>query len=178
MARTPWKAVEGSVLGWLARGVAGMGVRHGRREQWTEREKWFNETQLDFDRSKLKTSHWNLKFGQNKSCRGWKDLQDCFWAKVDLSHDLRNTTGQTEIKTELQFSSKGIQTEVWLDFFYWNLESNPIFKIFGLNILSRNWYKHNYLWSHVMTWNSIIIMHAQLMLMTTLKLRLATKARY
>ena len=39
---------------------------------------------LNFDHSKLKFSYRNMKFGQNKSCRGRKDLQLLFWAKVDL----------------------------------------------------------------------------------------------
>jgi len=38
----------------------------------------------DFDRPKLQILHWNMKFGQNKSCRGRKNLQLCFWAKVEL----------------------------------------------------------------------------------------------
>jgi len=48
-------------------------------------------TVIDFDRFltrfdpiKLKISYRNLKFGQNKSCRGRKDLQLLFWTKVDL----------------------------------------------------------------------------------------------
>ena len=38
----------------------------------------------DFDPPKLQILHWNMKFGQNRSCRGRQDLQLCFWAKVDL----------------------------------------------------------------------------------------------
>ena len=37
-----------------------------------------------FDQLKLQISYGNMKFGQNKSCRGKEDLQVLFWAKVDL----------------------------------------------------------------------------------------------
>ena len=37
-----------------------------------------------FDSLKLQISYGNMKFGQNKSCRGKDDLQLLFWAKVDL----------------------------------------------------------------------------------------------
>ena len=44
----------------------------------------FDRFLLAFDRPKLKLWYRNLKFGQNKSCRGREDLQLLFWAKVDL----------------------------------------------------------------------------------------------
>jgi hypothetical protein len=42
------------------------------------------KTDSILERPKLKFSHNNLKFGQNKSCRGREDLQLLFWVKVDL----------------------------------------------------------------------------------------------
>ena len=38
----------------------------------------------DFDHPELKILHGNMKFDQNKSCRGKEDLELSFWAKVDL----------------------------------------------------------------------------------------------
>ena len=46
----------------------------------------------DFDQLKLKIPYRNLKFGQNKSCRGQKGLQLCFWAKIDSKPELRTKT--------------------------------------------------------------------------------------
>ena len=48
--------------------VAGMGVEASTMETQ-------EGTVIDFDQRKLKISYVNLKFGQNKSCRGRKDLQ-------------------------------------------------------------------------------------------------------
>jgi len=50
---------------------------------------WFLD---DFDQLKLKIPYRNLKFGQNKSCRGQKGLQLCFWAKIDSKPELRTKT--------------------------------------------------------------------------------------
>ena len=67
---------------------------HGKHSEGTGEEQWtsFDLILFKFDDPKLKFSYKNLKFGQNKSCRGRKDLQLCFWAKIDSKPGLRTKT--------------------------------------------------------------------------------------
>src|SRR6185369_14922808 len=55
-----------------------------------------------FDQIKLQISYNNLKFGQNKSCRGLKDLQLSFWAEVDLELRSRTKTESKTAKTKIK----------------------------------------------------------------------------
>jgi len=57
---------------------------------------FWGKTDSILERPKLKFSHSNLKFGQNKSCRGRKDLQHWYWIKVVLINDLRDKIGSKE----------------------------------------------------------------------------------
>ena len=60
-----------------------------------------NEFDLIFDQIKLQISYSNLKFGQNKSCRGKEDLQLSFWAKADLGLGLRRKTRSNVAKSKV-----------------------------------------------------------------------------
>ena len=67
--------------------VAGMGgARHRGENSGAQGNTVTHLTIFDsiFDQLKLKIPYGNMKFGQNKSCRGKEDLQLLFWAKVDL----------------------------------------------------------------------------------------------
>jgi hypothetical protein len=46
---------------------------------------FWGKTYLVFYRPKLNFPHINLKFGQNRKCRGRKDLQLWYWTKLDRS---------------------------------------------------------------------------------------------
>ena len=60
---------------------------------------------LVFDQLKLQISYGNMKFGQNKSCRGKEDLQLSFWAKVDLEP---GSMIKTRSKTAKQCLTRGL----------------------------------------------------------------------
>ena len=57
---------------------------------------WFS---ADFDHPKLQISYGNMKFDQNRSCRGQNDLQLCFWAQVDLKIGLETKTRSNRAKS-------------------------------------------------------------------------------
>ena len=65
----------------------GMGVEHS--DEHGINSDPFDRFLLNFDHSKLKFSYRNMKFSQNRSCRGREDLQLLFWANVDLRLGLR-----------------------------------------------------------------------------------------
>ena len=52
----------------------------------------------DFDHLELKILHGNMKFDQNKSCRGKEDLELSFWAKVDLELGLGRKHAQIPVR--------------------------------------------------------------------------------
>ena len=76
----------------------GMGVGH--RESTGENNDPFDRFLLVFDRPKLKFSYGNMKFGQNRSCRGKEDLQLLFWEKVDLRLGLGRKTRSNSAKSK------------------------------------------------------------------------------
>ena len=78
LPRRPTRGVEGE-----DRRAATCG-RHERREQINTGRKRFNETQLDFDRPKLKISYRNSKNSKNESCSKFNFLQLLFQAKLHL----------------------------------------------------------------------------------------------
>jgi len=57
---------------------------------------FWGKTDSILERPKLKFLHNNLKFGQNKSCRGRKDLQHWYWIKVVLINGFRDEIGSKE----------------------------------------------------------------------------------
>ena len=98
------------MLGVAGGTVAGMGAGVGETEQnrnfrFPNMELlvskpgtpgFWGKTDSILERPKLKFLHSNLKFGQNKSCRGKKDLQHWYWIKVVLINDLRDKIGSKE----------------------------------------------------------------------------------
>jgi len=99
----------GAVTRGVAGGtVAGMGTEQsktGTSGFWgakpelplqTRNLRVLGKTESLLERPKLKFSYNNLKFGQNKSCRGRKDLQHWYWIKVVLINDLRDKNGSKE----------------------------------------------------------------------------------
>ena len=75
--------------------VAGMGgARHRGEHSEAQGSTVTHLTIFDsiFDQLKLQISYRNLKFGQNRSCRGKDDLQLSFWAKADLRLGSRRKT--------------------------------------------------------------------------------------
>ena len=60
----------------------------------------------DFDQLKLKIPYRNLKFGQNKSCRGQEDLQLWLWAKVDSELGLRRKTCSNSAKLRVTMQTR------------------------------------------------------------------------
>ena len=101
------RGVEGEDRQRATRGVVGAGSRYGRRGT-VEHSDEFERILLTFDRLKLKISYRNLKFGQNKSCRGRKDLQLRYWAKLDLRLELerkmRSNLAKVEYTMETQLT--------------------------------------------------------------------------
>ena len=90
----------GAVTRGVAGGtVAGMGAEQsktGTSGLQTRNLRVLGKTESLLERPKLKFSYNNLKFGQNKSCRGRKDLQHWYWIKVVLINDLRDKIGSKE----------------------------------------------------------------------------------
>ena len=75
-----------------------------------------NEFDLIFDQIKLQISYSNLKFGQNKSCRGKEDLQLSFWAKADLGLGLRRKTRSNVAKSKVTMRTRlALMTVIRLD---------------------------------------------------------------
>ena len=70
----------------------GVGEHSGEHRRSTVNSINFEQFLLVFDHLKLKLLHGNMKFGQNRSCRGREDLQLLFWAKVDLELELGRKT--------------------------------------------------------------------------------------
>ena len=66
----------------------------------------FESIWLEFDPLKPKFWYRNLKFGQNKSCRGKEDLQLSFWAKVDLRLGSRRKTQSNTAKTKVTMQTR------------------------------------------------------------------------
>ena len=69
-----------------------LGRKTGTSGLQTRNLRVLGKTDSLLERPKLKFSYNNLKFGQNKSCRGREDLQLCFWAKVELRLGSRRKT--------------------------------------------------------------------------------------
>ena len=74
----------------------GLAYEHSNAQE--ENSNTFERFRLDFDQLKLQISYRNLKFGQNRSCRGRENLQLLFWAKVDLELGLGRKHAQIPVR--------------------------------------------------------------------------------
>ena len=84
--------------GFQNRNLRVLGRKTGTSGLQTRNLRVLGKTDSLLERPKLKFSYNNLKFGQNKSCRGREDLQLCFWAKVDLKLGSERKWGRTWLK--------------------------------------------------------------------------------
>jgi len=82
--------------GFQNRNLRVLGRKTGTSGLQTRNLRVLGKTDSLLERPKLKFSYNNLKFGQNKSCRGRKDLQHWYWIKVVLINDLRDKIGSKE----------------------------------------------------------------------------------
>ena len=90
----------------------GMGVAYEHRAEQGNTVNVFT----DFDHPELKILHGNMKFDQNKSCRGKEDLELSFWAKVDLELGLGRKTRVNVAKSMFTMRSRlALMTVISLD---------------------------------------------------------------
>ena len=98
---------------WRRRRIAGRGKHSDEQGRNSTR---LNDFDSIFDQLKLQISYNNLKFGQNRNCRGKEDLQLSFWAKVDSKLEILRKTGSNLAKSKVTMRTRlALMTVISLD---------------------------------------------------------------